>query len=608
LSHLSQSSNLAKKDLSTSSSPSSSQKSKLDQKLAVHNPPTQVDTQEDVEPVVELKVENATAAKVEDELISPSFSELTIESIQAPDDKSSLEAKVEEVVLDDNSSPELEADLIVHAEKELSIELRSTLEASVKAKVEAELEFELRQELEPDLRVSLEAELTEDLYVELRTILEPKIEASLLPELENDLRTQLTQELTPAIKSELKEALMPALESEVKADLRGQLTEELTLTFKPELAVEIKEQLRKTWQPALTTELKNELIAELEAELRTEIEPELRQSVEAELVEELESELRVILEPKIKSELDEELRATLEPKIKSEIEKELKSALDDKSQVNLIEELKASINLAVSPEQERELRIKLEKELRIELIPKIKKSLEAELKIKAAQELRRTLNQEQSAYVENQSTVECDADTKRIVEAILFVADKPMTAKQIQNLYPELEKPELKTINIAIESIISDYNHRPIGLKHLASGYRFQVKEGFSYWISRLFEERPPRYSRALLETIAIIAYRQPVTRGDIEDIRGVSVSSSIIRTLLEREWVRIIAYKEVPGRPALYGTTKQFLDYFNLSSLETLPTLDEIKDLDLSIENLAPSIKLEENEQNSTKEQEREE
>ena len=122
-----------------------------------------------------------------------------------------------------------------------------------------------------------------------------------------------------------------------------------------------------------------------------------------------------------------------------------------------------------------------------------------------------------------------------------------------------------------------------LGLKKLASGYRFQVKEGYSYWVSRIFEEKPPRYSRALLETIAIIAYRQPVTRGDIEDIRGVSVSSNIIRALLEREWGRVIAYKEVPGRPALYGTTKTFLDYFNLLSLESLPSLDEIKDFDFS-------------------------
>ncbi len=177
-------------------------------------------------------------------------------------------------------------------------------------------------------------------------------------------------------------------------------------------------------------------------------------------------------------------------------------------------------------------------------------------------------------------------DTKRIVEAILFAADKPMTAKQVQNVYPEIERPGLKEILAAINSIIEDYVPRPVCLQQLASGYRFQVKEGYSYWVSRLFEEKPTKYSRAVMETIAIIAYRQPVTRGDIEDIRGVSVSTHIIRTLLEREWVRVIAHKEVPGRPALYGTTKQFLDYFNLSSLEGLPTLEEIKDLDFSANN----------------------
>jgi segregation and condensation protein B len=122
-------------------------------------------------------------------------------------------------------------------------------------------------------------------------------------------------------------------------------------------------------------------------------------------------------------------------------------------------------------------------------------------------------------------------------------------------------------------------------LKQVASGYRFQVRQELSRWVSRLFEEKPPKYSRALLETLAIIAYRQPATRGDIEDIRGVSVSSNIIHTLLEREWIRVVAHKEVPGRPALYGTTKQFLDYFNISSLNELPTLQEIKELGVSLD-----------------------
>lgn len=171
-------------------------------------------------------------------------------------------------------------------------------------------------------------------------------------------------------------------------------------------------------------------------------------------------------------------------------------------------------------------------------------------------------------------------DIKEIVEAVLFASDKPMTLKQVQELFPELEQPSLTELETAVNLVMEDYRARPVELKLLASGYRFQVKQALSPWVSRLFEEKPARYSRALLETLAIIAYRQPVTRGEIEDIRGVVVSSNIIRTLLEREWIKVVAHKEVPGRPALYATTKQFLDYFNLSSLAQLPTLQEIQDL----------------------------
>lgn len=178
---------------------------------------------------------------------------------------------------------------------------------------------------------------------------------------------------------------------------------------------------------------------------------------------------------------------------------------------------------------------------------------------------------------------ECDMQLKRIVEAILFAAERPMTARQIQQVFPELEQPQLSEIQAAIDSIAADYRDRPVGLKQLASGYRFQVREGLAFWVGRLFEERPARYSRALLETLAIIAYRQPVTRGEIEDIRGVAVSTGIMHTLLEREWVRVIGHKEVPGRPALYSTTRQFLDYFNLSSLDQLPTLEELAGLDFN-------------------------
>ncbi len=176
-----------------------------------------------------------------------------------------------------------------------------------------------------------------------------------------------------------------------------------------------------------------------------------------------------------------------------------------------------------------------------------------------------------------------DSAVKQIVEAILFTAGKPMTNQQIQQVFPELEQPELAEIDRAIAAITEDYQSRAVQLQKVASGYRFQVKTEMSPWVARLFAEKPPKYSRSLLETLAIIAYRQPVTRGDIEDIRGVSVSSSILQTLLEREWVRVVAHKETPGRPALYGTTKEFLDYFNLSALHDLPAIADLANLDLS-------------------------
>jgi segregation and condensation protein B len=195
--------------------------------------------------------------------------------------------------------------------------------------------------------------------------------------------------------------------------------------------------------------------------------------------------------------------------------------------------------------------------------------------------------QEAPAVIE---LVDVNMEIKRIVEAILFAANRPMTIRQVQQVFPEIEQPETFEIQAAIDAIIDDYKPRPIELKKVASGYRFQVRAELSRWVSRLFEEKPPRYSRALLETLAIIAYRQPVTRGDIEDIRGVAVSSSIIQTLLEREWVKVVAQKEAPGRPSLYGTTKQFLDYFNITTLNDLPTLQEIQELDLTLESIQQS------------------
>ena len=173
------------------------------------------------------------------------------------------------------------------------------------------------------------------------------------------------------------------------------------------------------------------------------------------------------------------------------------------------------------------------------------------------------------------------SDIKNIVEAILFAANKPMTVKQVQLIFPKIERPALSAVQSAVDTITEEYLPRPINLKNLASGYCFQVREAYSYWVAPLFEEKPPRYSRALMETLSIICYQQPVTRGDIEDIRGVGVSSYIIRTLLERKWIHVVEHKEVPGRPAVYGTTKQFLDYFNLDALSQLPTLDTVKKMD---------------------------
>ncbi|MDF1583153.1 MAG: SMC-Scp complex subunit ScpB [Methyloprofundus sp.] len=171
---------------------------------------------------------------------------------------------------------------------------------------------------------------------------------------------------------------------------------------------------------------------------------------------------------------------------------------------------------------------------------------------------------------------------KRIVEALLFASEQPMTVTQLQAVFPQLAMPEKVVIEAALEALCADYKNQAIALHKVASGYRFQVKTDMAPWVARLFAEKPPKYSRALLETIAIIAYQQPVTRGDIEDIRGVSVSSNMINTLLDREWIKVVAHKEAPGRPALYATTAQFLDYFNLESLAAMPPLQELQALAL--------------------------
>jgi segregation and condensation protein B len=170
---------------------------------------------------------------------------------------------------------------------------------------------------------------------------------------------------------------------------------------------------------------------------------------------------------------------------------------------------------------------------------------------------------------------------RQILEGLLLAAGKPLSVQALAELFVEGERPDTERIRAALTEIAADCEGRGFELKEVASGFRFQVRQHLSPWISRLSEEKPQRYTRALLETLGLIAYRQPITRGDIEEIRGVAVSSTIIRTLLDREWIRVVGHRDVPGRPAMFATTRQFLDYFNLKSLQELPPLSEIRDLD---------------------------
>jgi segregation and condensation protein B len=168
-----------------------------------------------------------------------------------------------------------------------------------------------------------------------------------------------------------------------------------------------------------------------------------------------------------------------------------------------------------------------------------------------------------------------------ITEAALLAAGRPMSLDQLRDLFDESERPARQVMEHVMVLLDSACEGRGFELKKVASGYRLQIREAYAPWVGRLFEEKPQRYSRALLETLALIAYRQPITRSEIEDIRGVTVSSNIIRTLQEREWVRVVGHRDVPGRPAMYATSRQFLDYFNLQGLDQLPPLSDIRDLD---------------------------
>jgi len=172
-----------------------------------------------------------------------------------------------------------------------------------------------------------------------------------------------------------------------------------------------------------------------------------------------------------------------------------------------------------------------------------------------------------------------ETEIKHFIEAALLAAGRPLSVDQIKGLFDGRMAPENSEIRTAIATLNEEYEERGIVVSEVASGYRMQVKAAMADRLQKLWEERPPRYSRALFETLALIAYRQPITRGDIEEIRGVSVSSNIVRQLLERDWVRVVGHRDVPGRPALFGTTKVFLDYFGLKKLDDLPPLADLSD-----------------------------
>ena len=172
-------------------------------------------------------------------------------------------------------------------------------------------------------------------------------------------------------------------------------------------------------------------------------------------------------------------------------------------------------------------------------------------------------------------------DLAPLLEAFLLASGKPQSLDRLHELFEEAERPEPAVFKKALEVLGKSCEKRSFELVEVASGYRLQIREKYAPWVGRLWEERPQRYSRALLETMALIAYRQPITRGEIEDVRGVAVNSNIVKTLVEREWIRIVGYRDVPGRPAMFATTKAFLDHFNLKSLDELPPLAVLREME---------------------------
>jgi len=173
-----------------------------------------------------------------------------------------------------------------------------------------------------------------------------------------------------------------------------------------------------------------------------------------------------------------------------------------------------------------------------------------------------------------------DVSIEHVLEAALFAAGEPLSMDRMLSMFDTGAQPERTEIRSALETLEASYRERGIELVEVSGGFRIQVRQSMSPWIARLWLEKPPRYSRALLETLALIAYRQPITRGEIEHVRGVAVSTGIVRTLMERGWIRVVGHRDVPGKPALYATTRAFLDYFNLKSLADLPSLAELQEL----------------------------
>ena len=172
-----------------------------------------------------------------------------------------------------------------------------------------------------------------------------------------------------------------------------------------------------------------------------------------------------------------------------------------------------------------------------------------------------------------------ETEIKHFIESALMAAGRPLNIDQLHSLFDDDSAPEKAQIRHAISILVEEYQDRGISIEEVASGFRVQIKAGMAERLHKLWEDRPPRYSRAMFETLALIAYRQPMTRGEIEEIRGVAVSTNIVRTLLEREWVRVVGHRDVPGRPAMFGTTKLFLDYFGLKKLDDLPPLADLSD-----------------------------